>query len=124
MINFSVSNTKIIVIKKCLCTTTTLGLFESETYKTLPHKPKKSLENACNIYFENKGVKILNAALILRGRKMSTKFFYVKSFLKDLDFDRFLINPDSLPCKCNSPSFPDRYHKHITMGDLRIIKNT
>ena len=80
MINFSVSNTKIIVIKKCLCTTTTLGLFESETYKPLPHKPKTSLENACNIYFENKGVKILNAALIYGVVKCPLSFSMSKVF--------------------------------------------
>ena len=37
--------------------------------------------------------------------------------------DLFLTNPDSLPCKCNSP-FADRHHKHIVIGVLRIIRNS
>ena len=37
--------------------------------------------------------------------------------------DFFLVNTDSLPCKCNDSPFVDKYHKHIVTGDLRIIKN-
>ena len=40
----------------------------------------------------------------------------------NLDLDLFLTNPDSLPCKCNNSPFVNRHHKHIVMGDLRIIR--
>ena len=27
------------------------------------------------------------------------------------------------PCECNNSPFADRHHKHIVIGDLRIIRN-
>ena len=41
-------------------------------------------------------------------------------FLKNLDLDLLLTNPDSLPFKCNNSHFADRHHKHIVTGDLRM----
>ena len=54
---------------------------------------------------------------------ISTKFFNFNNFVKNIDLDLFLANPDSLPCKYNSSPFVHKYHKHIVTGDLRIIKN-
>ena len=54
---------------------------------------------------------------------ISTKFFNLNKFVKNLDLDLFLTNPNSLSCKCNNSPFSDRYQKHIVTGDLRIIKN-
>ena len=54
---------------------------------------------------------------------ISTKFFNFNKFANNLDLDLFLTNLDSLPCKCNNSPFVDKYHKHIVIGDLRIIKN-
>ena len=47
---------------------------------------------------------------------VSTKFFNFNKFVKDIDLDSFLANPDSLPCKYNNSSFVDRQI-------LRIIRN-
>ena len=54
---------------------------------------------------------------------ISTKVFNFNKFVNNLDLDLFLANPDSLPCKCNKSPFVDKYHKHIVIGDLQIIKN-
>ena len=54
---------------------------------------------------------------------ISTKFFNFSKFVNNLDLDLFLRNPDSLLCKCSNSPFADRHHKHIVIGDLRIIRN-
>ena len=54
---------------------------------------------------------------------ISNKFFNFNKFVKNLDLDLFLTNPNSLPIKCNNSPFVDRYHKYIATGDLQIIKN-
>ena len=112
-----------------------------------PESEKKPPQNVCSILFENKGVEFINIACILRDpdifkslplsfvkfpmpmvtyrltTPISTKFFNFNKFVNNLDLDLFLINPDSLPCKCNIIPFADKHHKHIGTGDLRIIRN-
>ena len=44
-----------------------IDLIESQIYKPLTHKSKKKPpKNKCSIYFENKGVELINIARILR----------------------------------------------------------
>ena len=121
-------------------------LIESKIHKPFAPKLKKKLpHNVCSIFFENKGIKSINIARILRDpnivkfipsssvklpllmftyrviRPIFTKFFNFNKIVNNQDLGLFLINPDSLPCKCNNSPFVDRHHKHIKTGDLRII---
>ena len=57
------------------------------------------------------------------GLTLSTKIFNFNHFVNTLDFDEFLLNPDILPCKGINAHFADKYHKHVVIGDLRIIDN-
>ena len=123
-----------------------IDLIESKIYKPLaPKSKKKPPQNVCRIFFENKGVEFINIARILHDPDIvkslpsssvkfpmpmvtykltppiSTKYFNFNKFVNNLDLDLFLINPDSLPCKCNTSPFADRHHKHIVTDDLRII---
>ena len=125
-----------------------IDLTESKIYKPLPTKSKKKQpQNVSSIFFENKGVKFINTAGILRDPDIvksvpslsvkfpmpmitykltppiSTKFFNFNKFVNNLDLDLFLTNPDSLPCICNNSPFDDRHHKLTVTGDLRIIRN-
>ena len=112
-----------------------------------PKLKKKPPYNVNSIFFENQGIKSINIARILRDpnivkffpsssvklpilmftykviRPIFTKFFNFNKFVNNQDLDLFLINPDSLPSKCNNSPFVDRHHKHIKTGDLRIIIN-
>ena len=96
-------------------------------------------------FFVNKGVEFIDIARILSDPDIakylpslsvkfpmpmvtykltppiSTKYFNFNKFINNLDLDLFLINPDSLPCKCNTSPFADRHHKHIVADDLQII---
>ena len=125
-------------------------LIESKIYKPWPPKPKKKPpQNGRSIFFENlrNFVEFVNRAHILCDPDIakslpsssvkfpmlmvtykltppiSTKFFNFNKFVKNLDLDLFLANPDSLPCKYNNSPFADRHHKHIMTGDLQIIRN-
>ena len=125
-----------------------IDLIESKIYKpSTPKSKKKPPKNVCSIFFENKGVEVINIARILCDPDIvkplpsssvkfpmpvvtyklippiSTTFFNFNEFVNNLDLDLFLANPDSLPCKCNNSPFVDKYQKHVVTGDLRIIKN-
>ena len=100
-----------------------------------------------SIFFENKGVEFVNIARILHDPDiakslpslsvkfpmsmvtckltppLSTKFFNFNKFVNNLDLYLILINPDSLPMKCNNSPFGDRHHRHIVTGNLQIIRN-
>ena len=104
-----------------------IDLIESKIYRTLTPKSKNKLpqNDVCSIFFENKGVEFINIARILQDPDIvnslpsssvkfpmpmvpykltppiSTKFFNFNKFVKNLDLDLFLRNPDSLPCKYN-----------------------
>ena len=97
--------------------------------------------------FENKGVRFINIARILRDPEivksvstssvkfvgsvvaqkltscLSNKLFNFDNLVNVLDFYVFLTNPHSLPCKCNNSPFTDVHGKDIVTGDIRIIKN-
>ena len=86
-----------------------------------PKSKERPPQNVCSIFFENKGVKFINMASILLESdivkcllsssvkfpmpmvtykltpSISTKFFNFNKFVKNLDLDLFLKNPDSLP---------------------------
>ena len=88
-----------------------------------PKSKRKPPKNVCSIFFENKGVEFINITRILRDPDIvkslpsssvkfpipmttytltppiSTKIFNFNNFVKNLDLDLFLTNPDSLPCK-------------------------
>ena len=120
-----------------------IDLIESKIYKPLvPNSKKKPPQNLYIIFFENKGVKFINVAHILRDPDVvkslpsssvkfpmpmvtykhtppiSAKFFKFKMFVNNLDLDLFLINPDSLPCKCNNSPLADGPHKHKVTSDI------
>ena len=105
---------------------------------------KKPAENICSIFFDNKGVELINIARILRdaeissalptsiefptpmvtyklGLPLSTKIFNFNHFVNTLDLDELLFNPDILPCKCINSTFAYKYHKNVVAVDLRII---
>ena len=110
---------------------------ESKLYKPFPPKlKKKPQEIICSIFFDNKGVELINIAHILRdpeissalptsieftipmvtyklGFPLSTEIFNFNHFLNTLDLDEFLLSPDILPCKCINSPFAYKYHKHV-----------
>ena len=123
-----------------------LDIIESKLYNPkITDKPKKSPENICSIYFHNKGVEMINLANILRtaeiksslpfpefdfplityslSNPISHKIFNFHDFVSDLDIDKYLEDPDTIPCKCEHSKFADQHHKHIATGDLGIVKN-
>ena len=125
-----------------------LDFIESKLYRPLPPKVKKKPpENLCSIFFENKGVELINIPRILNqpdiisalpstsvkfpipsvtyklAPPLSTKIFNFNQFVNNLNIDEFLHDPSSLPCSCGESSFADKHHKHIVTGDLRIIEN-
>ena len=125
-----------------------IDIIECKIYRPIPPKSKrKSPENVCSIFFDNKGVEFINLARILRNpdivssipktpKKFSTpmvtytldlptscKIFNFNKFVNSLNIDEFLTNPNNLPCECGNSQFTDKHHKHIVTGDLRIIEN-
>ena len=109
-----------------------VDLIESKIYKPFARKSKKKPpQNACSIFFENKGVEFINIAHILRDLDIvkslpssygklpmpmvtykltppiSTKFFNFNKFVNNLDLDLIWRNPDNQPCKCNNSPFAD-----------------
>ena len=113
-------------------------LIESKMYKPSPPQPKKkSPQNACIMFFENKDAEFINIARTVCDTDIvpsppvkfpktndlqtaykltppiSTKFFSLHQFVSNLDLNLFLKNPDILPCKCNNSSLIDGQHKHI-----------
>ena len=125
-----------------------LDFIESKLYKPLPNRAKKKPpENLCSIYFDNKGVELINIPRILQHPDITsslptttikfpiprvtyklaphllTRIFNFNHFVNNLDLDNFLHDPTSLPCTCDKSPFVDKHHKHLVTGDLRIIKN-
>lgn len=125
-----------------------IDIIECKLYKPIPPKcRKKPPENVCNIFFDNKGVELINIARIFRDpeivsslpnthkifstpmvtykldQPISCKIFNFNKFVNSLNLDEFLVNPNILPCECDNSPFVDKHHKHIISGDLRIISN-
>ena len=100
-----------------------------------------------NIFFENKGIEMINLSKILRNKSVlnnmpselsvsdipmityslknpiRSKIFNHKKFAQHLDIEEFLANRNSIPCACENSPFKDPHHNHIITGDLRIVKN-
>ena len=108
---------------------------------------KKSPQNLCGLFFENKGVEFINIACILHDPDIiksllsssvkfpmpmvtckltppiSTKNLNLNKFVNNLDLDLYLTNLDSLLFKFNNFLFADRHSKHRVTGNLQIIRN-
>ena len=104
-----------------------IDIIECKLYKPIsPKRKKKSPENVCSIFFDNKGVEFINMARILRNPDIvssipktpkpfstpmvtykldaptSCKIFNFNKFVNSLDIDEFLANPNILPCECDN----------------------
>ena len=122
----------------------------SKLYYIEPLKLNKKPTLVLNVNFVNKGVEMINLPKLLNlpilsasfpsdlpciekytaptvvyklGDTIHSKLFNYKVFIKDLNLNEFLNNPNSLSCECSESVFKDNYHNHIVSGDLSIVKD-
>ena len=125
-----------------------IDIIESKLYKPPKDKPARgSCKSVCKVYFDNKGIELINLPRILRDNSLAetlpstpTKFsipmvayklqnpigseiFNFNKFVKNLDVDAFLGDENTLPCNCDNSPFVDTHHRHIVTGNLKIIRN-
>ena len=124
-----------------------LDIIETKLYTKPPSiKKKPAPENVCTIFFDNKGIELINLPRILHDKSLqqflpsndvfpipmvtyklpdsiSSTIFNYQQFVSKLDLDNLLRDPNYLPCDCANSPYRDKHHGHIVTGDLRIIKN-
>ena len=124
-----------------------LDIIESELFKEKPAPRKKSiLKYKCNINFTNKALDFINVARILCSKEIidshpdfveqvdipmimctltHSNIFRNHAFVKDLNIQSFVENPNTVPCVCSKfdPRYIDKSHQHILTGDLKTVSN-
>ena len=125
-----------------------IDIIESKlySYNIQNDKVKKSPpKNICKIYFDNKGIEVINLSRILRDKslqdtlpstpteafnpivtyKLSTPIastiFNFKTFVENLDIESYLKDKSTIPCFCHNSPFADPHHGHIVSGNLKIV---
>ena len=126
-----------------------LDIIESKLYKV--PKDKKNRDppsNVCKVFFDNKGVEMINLPRILNDQSLldflpslpnkfeipmvcyklhepiANKKFNFNNFVSSLDVNLFLNDHTSLPCNCEHSLFKDNHHNHIVTGNLNIVENS
>ena len=129
-----------------------LAINDIIVYKLYYVEPVTQLKRKHNtvftIPFLNKGVEMINLPEIFHAPVLSSSFpkeakdsyvaptvvykldetihselFNYTNFVKNLNLNDFVKDPNILPCKCVDSVFKDPFHEHIICGDLSIIEN-
>ena len=127
-----------------------LDIIESKLFIE-PNQPKKRTipKYRCHLKFVNKTLDFINLPSILRNpevlnncplnitpsdipmvvysleQPVRSKIFNYHQFVKDLDLNEFVKDPNSINCSCShfDSAFTNNDHGHIITGDLRIVQN-
>jgi len=126
-------------------------IITSKLYKEPKVKEKRKIDpnNTVKLTFLNKGFEFINLSKLLHTPTLSEEFpslitnveytapsvsysltptirshiFNYKKFVEELDLQKFVDNPNILPCSCADSPYMDTFHKHIVSGDLDIVPN-
>jgi hypothetical protein len=126
-------------------------IITAKIYKEPVVKKRRKTDpnNMVKLVFLNKGLEMINLSKLLHSSSLSNEFpayvtnttyipptvvyqltptirsniFNYTKFVKDLDLNKFVDNPNILPCSCTDSPYVDNFHKHIVSGDLVIVPN-
>lgn len=125
-----------------------IDVFFTKIYTEEKEKSKKAPKYLLPIFFDNKGLELIQLKKILRSpevisklpqqlqteeppsvvynlsRTIRTSIFNYKQTVSSINVNDHLTYGTNLPsCDCHNSPFIDRDHNHIITGDLRLIEN-